>query len=149
MLFKEAHPQCSLGKHVINYRIELARGLIGDYNSRKRISGCITTHSGHFPLKKVCEERQETQRLCGKCYYCSVNKIRWDTQWYCNKCQHFLCHTGKVEPDCFYIYHSNLSTILCFAFGVWGHVNAHASVRYSGLLQEYSSMIITCILGIF
>ena len=24
VLFKEAHPQCSLGKHVINYRIELA-----------------------------------------------------------------------------------------------------------------------------
>ena len=53
MLFKEAYP---LGKHVINYRIELARELIGEYNSLKRISGCTTTHSGHFPLKKVCEE---------------------------------------------------------------------------------------------
>ena len=110
VLFKEAHPQCSFGKHVINYRIELARRLIGDYNSRKRIYGCTTTHSGHFPLKKVCEEGQETQRLRGKCYYCSINKIRRDTQWYCNECQHFFCHTGKVETDCFYIYHSNLST---------------------------------------
>ena len=115
ILFREAHPAVHQAKHVINFRLELARSLIGEYNSRKysSINHPNTIHTGHFPLKKIYDQGQ-SQRPRGRCYYCwNINKpqVRRDTPWYCTECNHFFCHTGKTETDCFYIYHSSTQFI--------------------------------------
>ena len=82
------------------FRAQLARELIGDYNSRKqvgrprqmpvpRISAGIQTLS-HFP-RKIQKGR------CRKCH-------TGFTTWYCNECGIRLCHSG-TDSDCFMLYH--------------------------------------------
>ena len=90
------------------FRLELAKGLVGDYHSKKRHN----RHSGpptnlpflHFPVKY--SESDTTVR--GRCWYCWNKRRpqrRRDTPWYCHECQMYLCHTGVVDSDCFIQHH--------------------------------------------
>ena len=87
----------------VDFRVELAKKLIGDYNSRKvrgrpqAVCCYQPTHFNHFPMKAPKRS---------KCEYCYERKreLKW-TQWRCETCSKYLCHTGKQDSDCFIKYH--------------------------------------------
>ena len=87
-----------------DFRVELAKLLIGDYNSRKRRGRPVRImpspspqrpNLAHFPKKATK----------GRCAYCSANGKRKETSWHCTGCNVRLCHTGVEETDCFATYH--------------------------------------------
>ena len=86
------------------FRVALAKELISDYCSRKRI-GRPTLY---MPVKKFCQAHFPTKvsNKRNRCHYCyNHKKQRRDTIWYCKDCKLYLCHTGK-EDDCFLEYHT-------------------------------------------
>ena len=90
--------------HFVDYRLELAKQLIGDYNSRKRRGRPSTTISPqplvsvhHFPMKAPTRS---------KCQRCSKRKVLKWTQWRCQACEKYFCHTGLPESDCFLLSHT-------------------------------------------
>ena len=90
--------------HFVDYRLELAKQLIGDYNSRKRRGRPSTTISPqplvsvhHFPMKAPTRS---------KCQRFSKRKVLKWTQWRCQACEKYFCHTGLPESDCFLLSHS-------------------------------------------
>ena len=90
-------------KDVKTFRTELAKGLIGQYCSRKR-SGRATLHpakrfcAAHFPMRGA--------EKVHRCHYCHTYKHqRHETVWHCKDCDRFLCHNGR-EDDCFRLYHT-------------------------------------------
>lgn len=91
------------------FRLELAKELIGDYNSRKRprvmqplaSTAAPINFPKHYPTKK----RAGSKKGVTKCKYCAANKRRRETYWYCETCQVHLCHTGEKDgTDCFSLY---------------------------------------------
>ena len=98
-------------KSLKEFRLELARGLIGDYNSRKRPGRGATVRPTlairHFPVKA----KKSTKKGVGRCHYCSNIRQpprRGETVWYCPDCQVYLCHTGLTDgSDCFLLHHKS------------------------------------------
>ena len=87
----------------IEFRTELARQLIGGYNSRKR-SGRpslvpVTRHMSpqHYPV------RAKRRSKCNYCYN-TTQQLKY-TFWRCDTCNKYLCHTGDLQSDCFLTYH--------------------------------------------
>ena len=80
------------------FRLEVVRGLIGNYNSRKwagRSSQMPTVLPiRHFPVKHLQGERA-IRVQCGK-----------QSQWWCQDCKMHLCHTGIPATDYFMKQHS-------------------------------------------
>ena len=93
---------------VKDFRIDLAKGLIGDYCSRKRVGRPAVVPSA----QRFCEDHfpQRGAEKSHRCYHCQHHrgKQRRETIWYCNTCQVFLCHNGRDEEDCFLMYHRRL-----------------------------------------
>ena len=99
------------------FRAQLARELIGDYNSRKhagrprqfptpRTSGRVQALM-HFPRK--------VQK--GRCRQCQSGS----TTWYCSECGLGLCHSG-TDTDCFMQYHIEkelYNYLNCNPFAFW------------------------------
>ena len=90
-------------KSVKEFRLKLAKQLIGNYSSRKlpgRHSLPIQTLPlSHFPTKNLQGKR-------GRCKCCHPR--RTDTPWYCNKCKEWLCHSGDPTTDCFLKWHKRI-----------------------------------------
>lgn len=98
-------PTTSTSLHKIKqFRLQLAKSLIGDYCSRKLPGRYSTTPKKlpltHFPLKDPHGKRSR----CKLCW--TRSKKRCDTPYYCQTCQEWLCHTGKRESDCFLKWHT-------------------------------------------
>ena len=93
-------PTC---KHVKDFRVDLAKSLIGDYCSRRRPGrGSTALHSlpvRHFPVKK---EGSSSRMKRGRCALCSQKR---DSNWWCEQCRVWLCHTGIAKSDCFLQWH--------------------------------------------
>ncbi len=92
-------------KTIKSFRIELAKQMIGDYNSRKRRGRRTSNYVKskkitHFP-KKTEDGKQHRYH-----YHYTYLKTRKYTTWFCHDCQQYLCHNGR-EDDCFLKYHSN------------------------------------------
>ena len=86
------------------FHVELAKQMIGTYNSRK-YHGRPTTReaqssAGHRRMKLPHYPTRATQ---GRYWYCS--STHGTTTWYCSECQLRLCHTGDAESDCFLKHH--------------------------------------------
>ena len=91
---------------VKDFRVDLAKALIGDYCSRKRpgrpsmVPSAQRFCEDHFPKRGADKPR--------RCHYCQhQKKQRHETVWHCSSCQVFLCHNGR-EDDCFLQYHRRL-----------------------------------------
>ena len=91
-------------RQYVDHRLELAKQLIGNYNSRKRRGRPSSVPSvsrqlplEHFPMKAAKRSK------CQHCYK-SNKKLKWTT-WRCETCQKYLCHTGIPDTDCFYKTH--------------------------------------------
>ena len=91
----------------IDFRADLANELIGNYNSRKRkgrpsasgsSSSVTSSLAHHFPFKAPKRSK------CTMCY--SKNILKW-TQWRCDLCRKYLCHTGDPDTDCYYKTHTS------------------------------------------
>ena len=93
---------CTHNATYLQYRQDLARQLIGNYNVRKRSTDTQKTiihhhlilNTQHFPTKL------DVKGYC-KCYPC-----RRQTVWYCATCDKRLCHTGKEGSDCYLKHHA-------------------------------------------
>ena len=98
-------------KHIKDYRIQLAKLLIGDYCSRRRpgrSGGLIRPLPlRHFPIKISDPNRQNWHKR-GRCERCKAANKRADTMWWCQECGVWLCHTGDSETDCFLMWHTQL-----------------------------------------
>ena len=93
------------------FRLEVARGLIGDYNSRKRAGRHSITPTvlslRHFPVKYTEGEGESSRVVRARCWLCHTkHNKRTDTQWWCQDCRLHLCHTGIPNTDCFLKHHS-------------------------------------------
>ena len=99
-------PQTSLK----DFRVQLATELIGDYCSRKRPGRQGSQQRSlplrHFPIKLPSDVPDK--RKLGRCTRCSKAHQRSDTQWYCQECGVWLCHSGVSTSDCFLQWHKNL-----------------------------------------
>lgn len=103
---------CPKYKTIKDFRVQLAKELIGDYCSRKRAgrygSSLRSLPLRHFPVKLVPDEQSERSRKrCARCQ--QEHKKRRDTQWYCQECGVPLCHTGEATTDCFLLWHKNIN----------------------------------------
>ena len=94
-------------KHVKDFRVALAKSLIGDYCSRRRPGrGGAPLHSiplRHFPIKVQGDLRSKR----GRCVACNLKGKRTDSTWWCQECKVWLCHTGNVDTDCFLQWHKH------------------------------------------
>ena len=91
-------------KSLKDFRMALAKELIGEYNSRKRKGRRVA----NTPTKRFCPSHFPTKadHRRNKCHYCAcyLHK-RGETAWECTDCNVYLCHTGSSD-DCFCIYHT-------------------------------------------
>ena len=96
-------------KTLKEFRLELARGLVGDYHSKKRAGHCPSTPTTlpirHFPIKLNDGSTSAVRRRCWYCQNRRQPSQRRDTVWYCNECKVHLCHTGDAATDCFLQHH--------------------------------------------
>ena len=104
-ILSKNYSTCTLS-NIKDFRTDLARSLIGEYNSRKRRgrpnSSCPSTtrfREEHFPTRAPKE---------GRCYFCYHRRHeRHESYWFCNECEKHLCHDGKAN-DCFLLYHKSI-----------------------------------------
>ena len=90
-----------------DFRVDLAKALIGTYHSRKRPGRPSATPApkrfklaDHFPRKGT-----ESGESGHRCHHCRVHhKRRRESVWYCDTCDKYLCHTGR-DGDCFLEHH--------------------------------------------
>ena len=100
-------------KTILEFRLKLAKELIGDYYSQRRPgrgAGVIRSLPlRHFPTTiPVDDPTQKTKHKRGRCARClDKKKIRVDSSWYCPECDVWLCHTGEKTTDCFLLWHSS------------------------------------------
>ena len=94
-------------KSVKDFRIALARSLIGDFNNRKRRGR--PSANPNPPSSRFCPDHfpKRAERK-GRCVYCYHHRrhARHETYWYCDLCQKHLCHDGK-SGDCYLLYHQS------------------------------------------
>ena len=87
------------------FRGELAKQLIGSFNSRKycgkpsahQHGSSSREHKMHLPHYPIRASQ-------GRCHHCSSTEGRTST-WYCNECQLHFCHTGNPSSDYFLKHH--------------------------------------------
>ena len=86
------------------FRLELAKGLVGEYHSKER------HNRHHAPPTKLSILHFQSKvsndttgiAICSCCWFYFNNKRlqqRRDTTWYCHECQLYFCHTGVPETD--------------------------------------------------
>ena len=83
------------------FRTALSHQLLEGYCSKKR--------KGRRPSELTKKFRKAHYPILGdgkqhRCFYCSQQKKRRDTKWFCPDCNLYLCHKGH-ETDCFLQYH--------------------------------------------
>ena len=77
-------------KNVKEFRLQLARELMGDYSSRcragRRPSQITLLPLRHFPIR-ISDESHWRNFKRGRCAHCSVSHRCKDTTWFCRKCE--------------------------------------------------------------
>ena len=106
-IFYSRYTQSPTYKHVKDFRVALAKSLIGDYCSRRRPGqGGSAVHSlplRHFPIKVDGSSRHKR----GRCALRTKKGKRNDSSWWCQECTVWLCHTGAPDTDCFLQWHKH------------------------------------------
>lgn len=112
ILMKEHQPAALPGdrKAFKSFRLQLAQGLIGAYNSRKRYSLPVAVHEvatrrSSAPAARRGEEAAQYSHLPfrgtkGRCSYCwLVKKRRHESSTRCRTCQRALCLDSRDEGE--------------------------------------------------
>ena len=94
------HSPC-IGKNLtyLEYRVELAKQLIGNYCSRKRPGR--PPSSSIPPPNRMTLPHFPAKTTKGRCALCKESR----TVWHCGQCDKRLCHTGHKDTDCYLKYH--------------------------------------------
>ena len=105
------HHSNSTAKTVKDFRANLAKDLIGNFNNRKRrgrpsstrtsLSSSSSFSTDHFP------KRSEKRKRCHYCYHYRQHE-RHESHWYCSTCENHFCHNGKPD-DCFLLFHTQVT----------------------------------------
>ena len=94
------------------FRLQLAKDLIADYSSRKRL-GRGASERCNLPLRHYPMKNKTASNRSIRCHYCSHVRQpsrRKETVWYCGDCKLHLCHTGLDDgSDCFLLHHQQLT----------------------------------------
>ena len=94
--------------NVKEFRLQLARELMGDYSSRcragRRPSQITTLPLRHFPMR-IPDESHSKNFKGGRCAHCKMSHCRKDTTWFCRECEVWLCHNGDMHGNCFLQWH--------------------------------------------
>ncbi len=88
-----------------DFRVELAKQMIGTYNSRKYRGRPSSSEQTASRTRRIQLPHYPIKVSTGRCGYCSQQGRRTSTTWYCEECRIRLCHTGHRETDCFLTYH--------------------------------------------
>ena len=83
----------------LDYRVQLAQQLIGNYCSRKRPGRPPSSHIP--PPKRITLPHFPAKITKGRCAYCKDGR----TVWHCGQCDKRLCHTGHHDTDCYLKHH--------------------------------------------
>ena len=96
------HYSPCIGKNLnyLDYRIELAKQLIGNYCSRKRLGR--PPSSSVPPPKRITLSHFPAKTTKGRCAHCKNGR----TVWHCGQCDKRLCHIGIQDTDCYLKYHT-------------------------------------------
>lgn len=100
----------SIGKpliHFKDFRVQLAKLLIGNFNGRKKRGRPVRILPAPTP-KKPNLAHFPTKTTKGRCAHCPKTGKRKETTWFCAGCNLRLCHTGAKDTDCFANYHVNI-----------------------------------------
>ena len=84
----------------LDFRVQLAKELIGNYCSRKTVGRPLST--GVAAPKRITTLHFPSKTKRGRCQYC---KKRF-TVWFCSDCDRRLCHTGERDTDCYLAFHA-------------------------------------------
>ena len=94
-------------KNIKEFRLQLARELMGDYCSRRRAGrgggAIVPLQLQHFPIRVETPSKKKR----GRCVKCRQQNRRIDSSWFCRECTVWLCHSGDPTKDCFYLWHKN------------------------------------------
>ena len=100
-------------KSLLDFRLQLAKELIGEYKSRRRPGRKAAAVPKvlplcHFPRKF----KRPTKKGVSPCWYCAEKRYparRRETVWYCSECQLHLCLSGLDDgSNCFLLHHENM-----------------------------------------
>ena len=106
VVFKALNPK---GMELLDFKIVVAKYLIGSYNSRSR--NAPSTHISHREVlpASVPLHSPVLQTARGKCRYCYNAGLENKTYIQCNKCGVYLCLiSGTSSRNCFSLFHTNL-----------------------------------------
>ena len=97
----------SVGKpllHFKDFRVKLAKLLMGNYYGRKKRGRPVLLLPAPTP-KKPNLAHYPKKTKSGRCAFCPQHGKRKETTWFCEGRNLRLCHTGVTETDCFANYH--------------------------------------------
>ena len=106
IIYKELNPK---GMELLDFKIVLAKSLVGTYNSRSR-----NTPASHVSRREVLPASvplylSVLQQTRGKCRYCYTGGIENKTYIKCNTCGVFLCLISGNNPrNCFANFHTEI-----------------------------------------
>ena len=106
IIYKELNPK---GMELLDFKIVLAKLLVGTYNSRSR-----NTPASHVSRQEVLPANVPLhlpvlQQTRGKCRYCYTGVIENKTYIKCNTCGVFLCLISGNNPrNCFVNFHTEI-----------------------------------------
>ena len=104
--YKELNPK---EMKLLDFKIVLAKSLVGTYNSRSR-----NTPASHVSRREVLPASvllhlPVLQQTRGKCRYCYTGGIENKTYIKCNTCGVFLCFIfGNNPRNCFVNFHNEI-----------------------------------------
>ena len=99
MLYQYYYPCIRKNLSYLDYRVQLAQQLIGNYCSRKRPGRPPSSHIP--PPKRITLPHFPAKTTKGRCAYCKDGC----TVWHCGQCDKHLCHTGHHDTDCYLKHH--------------------------------------------
>ena len=89
----------------LDFRVQLAKELIGEYNGRKTRGRPLS--SGIPTPKRISIAHFPSKTSKGRCQHCRKG---WSS-WFCPQCDKRLCHTGRRDTDCYLTYHTELGVM--------------------------------------
>ena len=84
----------------LDFCVQLAKELIGNYCNRKTVGRLLST--GVAAPKRITTLHFPSKTKRGRCQYCK----KWFTVWFCSDCDRHLCHTGERDTDCYLAFHA-------------------------------------------
>ena len=118
IIYKKLNPK---GMELLDFKIVLAKSLVGTYNSRSRNTPASHVSRGEVLPATVPLHLPALQRTRGKCRYYYAGGIGNKIYIKCNTCGVFLCLISEKNPrNCFANFHTEIQIQTKRTFIVFG-----------------------------